>query len=456
MRVLIVSTSERTGGAAVAASRLLEALQRNGVKAKMLVRDKQTQNPSVVSHPRQLRLRLAFLWERFCIWLHLGLRRQRLFELDIANSGADITRLPEFLEADVIHLHWVNQGMLSLRQIRRILDSGKRVVWTMHDVWPATAICHLTLDCPVWASPSQRPPLAPPRAGEERPPLSPPRAGEERPPLSPPLASCMEQGAGRPSCRLNSRLARQVWQRKQAMLQGSSPITFVACSQWLAGEARKSRLLQGQNVLSIPNPIDTSLYKPGSRRAARQSLGLPLEGKVVLFVAQRATNPYKGMHYLAEALTLMQGDEPPLLAVLGSQSEDLSDLLPLREGRPGPVGLGYITDERRMVMAYQAADVFVLPSLSENLPNTIMEAMACGVPCVGFRVGGIPEEIDHLQTGYVADYKDAASLARGLRWVLYEADAETLSKACVQKVQRCYSQQSVARRYLEVYNAPQT
>ena len=444
MRVLIVSTSERTGGAAVAASRLLEALQRNGVKAKMLVRDKQTQNPSVVSHPRQLRLRLAFLWERFCIWLHLGLRRQRLFELDIANSGADITQLPEFLEADVIHLHWVNQGMLSLRQIRRILDSGKRVVWTMHDVWPATAICHLTLDCPVWASPSQRPPL------------SPPRAGEERPPLSPPLASCMEQGAGRPSCRLNSRLARQVWQRKQAMLQGSSPITFVACSQWLAGEARKSRLLQGQTVLSIPNPIDTSLYKPGSRRAARQSLGLPLEGKVVLFVAQRATNPYKGMHYLAEALTMMQGDEPPLLAVLGSQSEDLSDLLPLREGRPGPVGLGYITDERRMVMAYQAADVFVLPSLSENLPNTIMEAMACGVPCVGFRVGGIPEEIDHLQTGYVADYKDAASLARGLSWVLYEADAETLSKACVQKVQRCYSQQSVARRYLEVYNAPQS
>ncbi len=444
MRVLIVSTSERTGGAAVAASRLLEALQRNGVKAKMLVRDKQTQNPSVVSHPRQLRLRLAFLWERFCIWLHLGLRRQRLFELDIANSGADITRLPEFLEADVIHLHWVNQGMLSLRQIRRILDSGKRVVWTMHDVWPATAICHLTLDCPVWASSSQHSPL------------SPPRAGEERPPLSPPLASCMEQGAGRPSCRLNSRLARQVWQRKQAMLQGGSPITFVACSQWLAGEARKSRLLQGQTVLSIPNPIDTSLYKPGSRRAARQSLGLPLEGKVVLFVAQRATNPYKGMHYLAEALTLMQGDEPPLLAVLGSQSEDLSDLLPLRGGRPGPVGLGYITDERRMVMAYQAADVFVLPSLSENLPNTIMEAMACGVPCVGFRVGGIPEEIDHLQTGYVADYKDAASLARGLSWVLYEAHAETLSKACVQKVQRCYSQQSVARRYLEVYNAPQT
>jgi glycosyltransferase involved in cell wall biosynthesis len=90
--------------------------------------------------------------------------------------------------------------------------------------------------------------------------------------------------------------------------------------------------------------------------------------------------------------------------------------------------------------------------LEDNLPNTIMEAMACGVPCVGFRVGGIPEEIDHHKNGYVAQYRDAADLARGIRWVLCEADYDTLSRNAVTKVAHSYSQQSVALRYTELYN----
>ena len=147
MRVLIINTSERTGGAAVAANRLMEALNNNGVKAKMLVRDKDTTNLTVCALPQTWRLNWHFLWERLCIWFHLRLKRDHLFDIDIANCGTDITNLPEFKEADVIHLHWINQGMLSLKDIRKILQSGKRVVWTMHDIWPATAICHLTMDC---------------------------------------------------------------------------------------------------------------------------------------------------------------------------------------------------------------------------------------------------------------------------------------------------------------------
>ena len=113
--------------------------------------------------------------------------------------------------------------------------------------------------------------------------------------------------------------------------------------------------------------------------------------------------------------------------------------------------LGYVNEEQRIVDVYNAADVFVLPSLSENLPNTIMEAMACGVPCVAFKVGGIPEEIDHLKNGYVAAYRDAEDLAKGIAWVLEEADYESLSQQAVHKVMQCYSQQSVSVKYLEVY-----
>ena len=231
----------------------------------------------------------------------------------------------------------------------------------------------------------------------------------------------------------------------------SRRITFVACSQWLADEARKSTLLQGQRIVSIPNPLDTHLYRPTDKRQAREAAGLPAEGRIILFVSQRATNPNKGMQYLTEACRLLAEDHPELtatttVAVLGRSADEVTEQLPF-----ATCPLGYVSDERRIVTLYNAADVFVLPSLSENLPNTIMEAMACGVPCVGFHVGGIPEMIDHRKNGYVAEYRNAADLAQGLYYVLAEADHEALSKACLHKVAECYSQQSVAQQYMKVY-----
>ena len=142
MRILIVNTSEKTGGAAVAANRLKDALNNSGVKAKMLVRDKLTDDITVVSLGHKWRNQWHLLWERFCVFWNLHFSRNHLFEIDIANAGSDITKLREFKEADIIHLSWINQGMLSLNNIKKILRSGKPVVWTMHDLWPASSICH--------------------------------------------------------------------------------------------------------------------------------------------------------------------------------------------------------------------------------------------------------------------------------------------------------------------------
>ena len=133
MRVLIINTSERIGGAAVAAGRLMESLKNNGIKAKMLVRDKQTDQISVVGLKRSWLHVWKFMWERIVIWKANRFKKNDLFAVDIANTGTDITSLPEFQQADVIHLHWINQGMLSLNTIRKILTSGKPVVWTMPD-----------------------------------------------------------------------------------------------------------------------------------------------------------------------------------------------------------------------------------------------------------------------------------------------------------------------------------
>ncbi len=147
MRVLLVNTSERTGGAAVAAGRLMVALQKNGVEVKMLVRDKSSGNSDVVAVGNRFLMQWRFLWERIVVWAANRFRKHHLFAVDIANAGIDITSTPEFKQADVIHLHWINQGMLSLRDIRRVLDSGKPVVWTLHDLWPCTGICHYPSRC---------------------------------------------------------------------------------------------------------------------------------------------------------------------------------------------------------------------------------------------------------------------------------------------------------------------
>ena len=406
MRVLIVNTSERTGGAAVAANRLMMALNNNGVKAKMLVRDKESDSLTVVGLPKSPMLNWHFLWERLVIFFHCRFSRKHLFEIDLANTGSDITKLREFQEADVIHLHWINQGMLSLSGIRKILKSGKPVVWTMHDIWPATAICHLTLNCRNFTTHCHNCRLLP--------------------------------GKGS-----SSDLSTSVWRKKEKMLADSS-IYFVTCSHWLEQEAKASALLRGQKIVSIPNPIDTHIYRSGDKQAARKNLGLPEDKRLILFVSQRVTNKNKGMDYLIDACRQLKDYE---LVILGGHAEEVVDQLPLK-AHP----LGYVNDERRIVEIFQAVDVFVLPSLSENLPNTIMEAMACGVPCVGFKVGGIPEEIDHKRNGYVAEYRDSDDLARGIRWILSEADYDQLSQEAVRKVAHSYSQQSVAISYLDVYH----
>ncbi len=411
MRVLIVNTSEKTGGAAVAANRLMEALINNGVKAKMLVRDKQTDCLTVVSAGDGWRQRWHFLWERWRIFMAMHFSKTHLFEADIANVGTDITTLPEFKEADIIHLHWINQGFLSLNGIQKILSSGKPVVWTMHDIWPATAICHYARGCCRYQNKCESCPLLPRRSVSD--------------------------------------LSAVVWRRKNEILR-KYHISFVACSRWLEGEAKKSALLKGQRVTNIPNPINSHVFCPSDKQQAREALGLPLDKHVILFVSQRVTDKRKGLDYLVEAVNRMAVQDSSLkdntaIAVLGGHSEEVADLLPL------PVfPLGYVSDESKIVKVYNAADVFVLPSLEDNLPNTIMEAMACGVPCVGFNIGGIPEMIGHLKSGYVAKAADADDLARGIKWVL-DFKGEELSKEARRKVLNSYSQQSVAIKYIELY-----
>ena len=413
MRVLIINTSERMGGAAIAANRLMDALRNNGIQAKMLVRDKQTDSMTVIGLRKSLWRIWQFIWERVVIWKANRFKEHNLFEVDIANTGTDITSLPEFTQADVIHLHWINQGMLSLTDIRRIINSGKPIVWTMHDMWPFTGICHYAGTCEKYTSHCEHCPI-------------------------------LYKGGKKD-------LSYQTFQKKEKTLKGSQ-IRFVTCSQWLGRMAQQSYLLKSHSVTSIPNAINTNLFSPRDKSAIREKLHLPAEKKLLLFGSVKTTDKRKGIDYLVEACRILASTQPELcknlgIVILGKHSEMYQSLFPF------PIhSMGYVNNEKGLVDIYNAVDLYVTPSLQDNLPNTIMEAMACGIPCVGFNVGGIPEMIDHLHNGYVADYKSAKDLANGILWTLSEGEYQSLSEEARRKVTSSYSEATVAKRYIEVYN----
>ncbi len=417
MNVLIVNTSRDTGGAAIAAGRLAVALDQSGVGVRMLVRDASQTDSLTAVLPPTWRHKMRFVWERGVIWLNNGFKRDNLFAVDIANVGTDITRLPEFRKADIIHLHWVNQGMLSLNVIGRILRSGKPVVWTMHDMWPFTGICHYADACTRFTK----------------------------------VCSNCPQLNGR------GRRADLAWRTfcKKKQIYSLAPVAFVGCSRWLADKARSASLMAGHRVTDIPNPIDTDLFAPADKTAARQRLGLDPTRNYILFTAMKVTDPRKGFALLRDSIGLWAKQNPALAAdtsliIVGRNADALSGDFAV-DVKP----FNYVTDTATMVDLYNAATIYVTPSQQDNLPNTIMEALSCGVPCVGFDIGGIPEMIDNGKNGLVVDCEGdmTENFAQAINTALQPSANSAMALAAREKTLRCYAMPVVAQQYINLYNS---
>ena len=415
MKVTLVNTFQFSGGAAVACYRLLQALNKNQVEASLLVQQQSFGDAHVLSigdsFPGKQKAWLRFSADRFYFMLHEKNKAVR-FAFSPANVGTDISHHPLIRQADIIHLHWINFGFLSLHSIEKLIDLGKPIVWTMHDMWAFTGGCHYSGDCKRYLSHCHSCPF-----------LRNPHPED---------------------------LSYQVFEKKLALLARAS-ITFVACSQLLANLAKESRLLAEFPVISIPNPIDTTVYAPIEKSLARKALSLPANKKLILFGAFKITDPRKGFIYLLQALHLLYQKYPASSEELGLLVFGKTDQA-LVEELPFPVySLGTLSETSKLVEAYNAASVFVLPSLEDNLPNTVMEALACGTPVVAFDTGGIPEMISHLETGYLAEYRSAQSLAEGIYEVLFKATYATLSSNARKKVLDTYSENVVAEKYTALY-----
>ena len=397
MKVVFLNTSEQTGGAAVAAGRLRQALNRMGIQVDLLVREDTWLN------------RFRFYWERLVIFLCNHFSRKNLFAVSIANTGTDISKHPLVKNADIIHLHWINQGFLSLRDIKALVKLGKPIVWTMHDMWPCTGICHYAWECNYFYNECGKCPF---------------------------LSSAKQKD-----------LSHRIWKEKRFLKK--SKIQLVAVSTWLAKQAQKSALTENLETVVIPNVLDVSVFIKKEKDWVRKQLSFPLEKKIVLMGAARLDNPIKGFPFLKKAMQILSCERDDLLLVLFGTVKQEKELV---ENLNVPyLLLGLLHDNKQIAELYSAADVTVVPSFYETFGQTLIESMACGCPVVSFNNSGQTDIIDHQTNGYLAKYKDADDLANGIRWVLDYPDKKALSEACVRKVRENYAEEIVAARYKELY-----
>jgi glycosyltransferase involved in cell wall biosynthesis len=398
MKVALLNTYPH-GGAGVACRRLAQALPTAGVEAHMLTRDEVGKQWPFYAE------RLSFLpYEK---------DKSVRFSFSPANFGTDLRSNKVVQQADIIHLHWINQGFLSLQNIAQLASLGKPMVWTLHDMWAFTGGCHYSGDCRHFK-----------RGCGDCPYLRKPGPAD---------------------------LSNRIFRQKQRYFPKN--IQFVTCSGWLAGLARESALLHDYPVTDIPNPIDTAVFAPvtdAGRQAYRQALGVPPGTWLLLFVAMKISETRKGFHLLKKSLEHLKATNPELalhIMVLGKSDPKALSALPY------PVhALGLVQDVDTLTKAYGAADVFAIPSLEDNLPNTVMEALACGVPVVGFQTGGIPEMVQSGDQGFLAAQGDTEAFANGILNVLEGTVPHSAFRLSARrKATEQYAHSVVAGRYKALY-----
>ncbi|HVW94746.1 MAG TPA: glycosyltransferase family 4 protein [Mucilaginibacter sp.] len=417
MNVTLINTDDAGGGASAACMRLLKALESKEIDAQMQVQEKKTNEQLVESVATdfwsRMEVRFNFLFERMpFIWFRAKNRSVR-FAFSPADIGSDITDQPAVATADLLHLHWTNGGFLSIKNLKQLFQMNKPMVWTLHDMWAFTGGCHYSGECDHFKNE---------------------------------CGNCwMLRNPG------SEDLSFRGLMRKKYMLKAAKKIVFVTPSHWLAKVAASSSLLKDFRIETIPNPIDTEIFSPIEDPNLRSKLNIGANSKVILFGAANILDRRKGLNYLVEALHILKDNyarsHEVEIVIFGKNKAFDTQSLPFRVHEAG-----IVRSQEEMAALYNIADVFVTPAIEDNLPNTVMEAMACATPVVAFNTGGIPDMIDHFSNGYLAEYQSSADFATGIRFVLNAAGGK-LSTNARKKVLENFTSEIVAEKYITVYES---
>jgi glycosyltransferase involved in cell wall biosynthesis len=418
MKATLINTSDAGGGAPAACMRLLKALQAKQVNVKLQVQEKRTGESRVDSIGDnffgRLKAKFNFFYERLpFIWFRAKDRSVR-FAFSTADAGTDISKQPDIVNADILHLHWTNSGFLSINNLKQLFELGKPVVWTLHDMWSFTGGCHYSGDCDHFINQ---------------------------------CGNCwMLRSLD------NDDLSHTGWLRKTEMLKAAKNLVFVTCSHWLADVARTSSLLKDFRIETIPNPIDTTIFFAKDNTAARAKWNISPQSKIILFGAANIMDRRKGITYLVDALNELKNSYNNVhdieIVIFGKNKSFDVSLFPFKVYEAG-----IINSQEELAALYSLADVFVSPAIEDNLPNTIMEALACATPVVAFNTGGIPDMVEHLHNGYLAEFKSATDFAAGIHYALNPEHNDTLAANARSKVLNTFTNEIVAGQYLAVYQS---
>ena len=419
MKILHLSTDDYSGGASRAAYRLHTALLQSGVDSTMRVLQHQTANEKVLSGrgPRSLVDKIkGRIQKKLREFAARKWKTDNLIMHSFGQTSAGIVQEINASDADVVHLHWI-VNLLSIEDIGRIT---KPIVWTLHDMWAFCGGEHVVAD-----EDSSRFRLG--YLSDNRP------AGESGPDLN-----------------------RQAWESKK-INWAAQQFNIVTPGRWMAGCARDSILFRSAEISVIPNPLElTHLWHPVPKDFARRMLGLDPHKKYVLSGSAGGMPHLKGEDLLKQAMAKIMASKIPSR---GSLADDIELLV---FGQYQPAGqtdwackvhwLGPVRDDHVMTLIYSAADVMLVPSRQDNLPNTAIEAHACGVPVVAFHIGGLPDIVDHQQSGWLAPAFDTDSLAEGIAWVLEDqARWDQLSGHARQSALEKFAPEIVIAQYMKVY-----
>jgi glycosyltransferase involved in cell wall biosynthesis len=411
MKILHINTFDNRGGAAIAAYRLHQSLLSIGVDSQMLVQTKSTNDPTVlVQENREIK---AIYRKKFD-----GLPKKIISKSSINSQSSlfSLGCLPDFIPSkiseikpDLVNLHWLAWGLLSIESIAQI---DCPIVWTLHDMWAFTGGCHYAGDCELYQTNCANCPQMPPR--------------------------------------FNIDLAKWVFNRKVKQWQNLD-LTIVSPSNWLARCVDNSSLLKGHKVEVISNSINLDIYRPDEKKVSRDKLNLPEDKYLILFGADSIDSPQKGFSLLKDALkrlSLTTWHDKCELIIFGSiQSLDMS-MFKFKTHY-----LGSIHGDENLATLYKVADLFVSPSMQDNLPNVILESLACGTPCVAFNIGGMSDMIEHKINGYLATPFDPNNLAEGITWLLENIgkEGDTLGQNARRTAEERFSMNRQANSYLKLY-----
>ncbi|MEA5573378.1 glycosyltransferase family 4 protein [Calothrix sp. UHCC 0171] len=410
MHPLILSTFDISGGAAKAAFRLHQGLRKINIDSTMLVQYQESSENHIIGATNKLE---KYLNQGRPTLDNLPLNRYQGQGYGTFSPQwvPDLTKSKiANLSPDIINLHWIC-GYIQIESIPRW---NKPLVWTLHDMWTFTGGCQYSHNCDRYIKS---------------------------------CGACPQLHSDR-----EKDISRWIWERK-AKAWHNLDITIVTPSQWLANCTRTSSLFSQASIKVIPNGIDIQRYKPLSRTFARECLNLPQDKQLVLVGANSLYLQRKGADYLHKALESLQTryTNKIELIVFGTLPSEIQRKFKLDLGFPIHY-IGNLKDDISLALIYAASDVFIAPYIEDNLPNTIIEALACGTPCVAFAIGGIPEIIEHQKNGFLAQPLDAEELAVGIIWVLENNQRwQKLSQNARQKVEREYTQEIQAKSYLQLF-----